>query len=452
MALNVTNLLTVVGKYVKTINTWNGYITALETAKDDIYTVLDNENLQDLYVDLPAQFEGFKSAVASWISTAISEIEDLLTDETYVLEELPIFSSDVTTVLNAIFDKMTTDNDTIKSSVVSLGGSDVDQNHTSFTGSRSSGRLFVTRILDGVSDPSSLVDAHTSYNNVEGQLAMSCDTFGKVTSSSIGAEVVQLFADSPSQASYSTDTESPGVGPTISNLEQNVLSLSNYDFSSWSGDNPTSWTLAGGSAGTDWIDSGGSGSGPLTIDTAGVTVKQQVTGLTRRKMYFFAALVSSGVDGTFTTVDWKFRVENVDGATVHKNFGTFQTDYADQSDPTDIYDYVYGFYCPNDDVNLNDIYICLEYDAEADSSLVGYVYKIIVTDVTYFNGLGWTFWNPHEEESTTDIAKSPLLVNDYTSISVSNNNGGVFQTFFRRAFNIQLPTADSPTISDTLAT
>jgi hypothetical protein len=453
MALVLNDLFTVVGKYVKTINTWNGYLTALSTAKGEIFTVLEAEDLEDLYVDIPSQFTGFQSAVSSWISSLIGEVEDLLVDETYILENLPIFTSDVTSVLNAIFDQMIVDEDTIESSVVTLGGSDTDQAKfvatTYAAGTAGGPSVFVTRTLDGVNDPSSLVSAHTSYNNVEGQLSKSGDVFAKVTSSSLGAEVLQIFADSPFEASYTGDAESAGNGPSITNAEATNLIASNYDFSSWSVNNPTNWTLAGGSAGTAWVDNSGTGAGPLRINTAGVTLKQLLT-LTRRTMYLIAAQVRTMPATPGNSTNWKLRIENVDGGTEHKSFGTKAVpDFV--SDGSDVYNYVYGFYSPDDSVNLSDIYFCLEYDSEAEAGDYGLVYKVIATPATYYNGLGFAFWNPYAENEDA-YTRSPLLVNDYGSIAISNNNNGVFQTFFRKAFNIQLPTADSPTISDTLAT
>ena len=40
---------------------------------------------------------------------------------------------------------------------------------------------------------------------------------------------------------------------------------------------------------------------------------------------------------------------------------------------------------------------------------------------------------------------------DKFTFAVSNNNSGVFQTFFRKGIGIQLPSAGSPTIADALA-
>ena len=465
MALDTTDLFTIVGKYIKAVNTWNGYLAALETAKGEIFTVLEAEDLEDLYVDLPSQFAGFQSAVSSWINSTIGEVEDLLTDEEYVLENLPISNTDVVSVLNAIYDQMVAESDTIKSSVVSLGGSDTDYSAFQFnngdalvTGSRP--RVFVTRTLDGVNNPSSLVTAHTRYNNVEGQVSKSCTVFAKCISSSIGGETVQLFASSPFEASYTADAESPGVGPILANAEGNSISMNNPDFTDWSVDDPTGWTLAGGVSGTDWEDFSSSGDGPLRINTAGVTVKQQITGLTRRTMYFIGAITEPVGSAGGQTATIKLRVENSTGGTVHKDFGSFTTTFQGtnyDNDEGDLYYYQYGFYSPNDTVNLNDIYFCFEHDAESNANIYTKLKKIIVAPVTYYNGLGFTFWNPLVAEDIsvdplTTSVHTPILVNEYGSIAISNSNAGVIQTFFRKAFNIQLPTADSPTIADSLAT
>jgi hypothetical protein len=455
MAFSTSGLLTVLGKYVKSINVMNGYFAALETQKDDIYTVLNSAGIQDLYVNLPSQYEGFKDAVSNWIATVIDDVEAILTDEEYVLDELPISATDVTTVLNAIFDHMIANSETIKSSVVSIGGADTDQNKFTILRSDAASMLldpygFVTRTLDGVNAPSSLVSAHPSYNNVEGQLAKTCTLYMKCTSSSAGAEVMQVFGDSPFEPSYTGDNENPGVGPSITNVESLNLITSNYQFDDWSGDNPTDWTLTGGAAGTDWEDESGTGAGPLKINTVGTYVKRQITGLSRRTMYFFGAVIGGGLTSGTNTV--KFRVETVDGATVHKNFPTLTF-----SGGAFGFDYVYGFYSPDDSVNLNDIYLTIEHDAEGNAANYTQVWKVVIAPVTYFNGLGLAMWNPWLEDGSLlstqgDEGVQILPTNSYGSTAISNNNGGVFQTFFRKAFNIQLPTADSPTISDTLAT
>lgn len=461
MALDSTGLFTVIGKYVKAINTWNGYITTLETQKDDIYTVLDAEDLQDLYVDLPSQFLGFKSAVASWISSLIGEVEDILLDEDYVTDELPIFQRDVTTVLNAIYDYMVDNSLTIKSSVVSIGGSDADTGSAQILSGSASAylskpRIFVTRTLDGLTAPSDSVAAHTRYNNIEGQLSMSCTLKAKCISSSEGAETMQIFSELDAEAPYSTSPESPGNGPTITNIEASNIVPNNYDFSAFSGDNPTGWIMSSGSAGTDWQDESGTEDGPLGMKTAGVYCKQQLTGLTRRQMYFVGAFYKVGGDNGETATT-KLRLENSTGVTVHKNLGSQTYTVGNGFSADDLNYYQFGFYSPSDTVNLNDIYVAFEHDAESDATISTVLKKIVVAPVSaYYNGLGVVFWNGLSATEAATYAdtsiRSPILVNEYGSLAISNSNAGVFQTFFRRAFGIQLPTADSPTIADSLAT
>jgi hypothetical protein len=454
MPASIAGLTNIIGKYIKTINTWNTLMgTTLEAQKDEIHTELVGENLQDLYIDLPSQFEGFKSAVSSWISTMIGEVEDLLTDEAYVLENLPIFATDVTTVLLALFDQMVADGDSFKASIVTLAGVDADQSFFVLDEGEADddyGYVFVTRLLDGVNAPSSLADSHPRYNNLESQLAMSCDILAKVTSSEEGAEVVQIFADSPTQASYTGDAESPGVGPSIINIESSNL-LENSHFDSWTVDDPNSWTLAGGVSGTAWEDQSGTGAGPLRMHTAGVTLKQQLTGLTAKQMYFFGVywvpLAGAGGAGT-NDLTVKLRLETSSGGTVWKDFGS-QVGDCSVDNAGKVH---YGFYAPTILDDLDNFYFCFEYDAETHADNYARVWAVGAAPVEYFNGLGWVFWN----WGLTDVnADWPVTTLDqWGDIAVVNGNQGVYQTFFRKAFNIQLPTdgSGSETISDTGAT
>lgn len=454
MALNLTDLFTIIGKYGYAVNSVNSQFAELETIKNQIFDALEDEGLEDHYTDVPAQITTMQTSVTSWIATFISEVEGVLVDEEFVLENLPIFETTVTAVLNAIFDQMIADSATIQSSVVTIGGTDADTG--SFEIARTDGvavdfpsTVYITRLLDGVNDPSDLVSAHQAYNGVESQLAKSCTTYAKCISDSAGGEVLQLFADSPEEASYTADVESPGVGPTIANVASANLISSNDEFTDWSGDNPTDWTLAGGVAGTDWEDVSGTGIGPLKIMTAGVTLKRQLSTLERRTSYFFG--FAFGAFANTGTITVKMRIESVDGLTVHKDFGSTVYNFGAESP-----EILYGFYSPTDSVNLNDIYLCLEYDAETDGASYIRPYKSVVAPTTYYNGLGFAFWNPITSDDSIifDDWSGNMMVelpeDSYGSILIENDDAGVFQTFFRKAFNIQLPTADSPTIPDSL--
>jgi hypothetical protein len=462
MALNLTTFYTVIGKNVKQINEMVTYYTELETAKDATYAVMNTAGLQDLYAPLPNAYLGFYGSVAGWIQELVSHTQSIIVDEEFVLDELPIFASDTATVLDAIFDYMVLNSSTLKASVVTLAGADADISRVTFqtgVGSLPAGSVgpsvLVSRLLDGVNAPTNLVRANTHYNNLESQLAMTSTVFAKCVASAPGQEVLQLFSDSPEQASYTYDAEAPGNGGQIVNAESNNLIATNYDFTAWSGDNATGWPATGGSAGTAWEDSSGTGVGPMRINTAGTYVKQQMSGLQRNTAYMFAAAIYQyGASGTATA---KMRIENVDGVTVHKAFTNVTS--ADVSSGSDSWKIMYGFYSPNNTVNLDDIYLAIEHDAESDSGTYMLIYKVVCVPVVYFNGLGFAFWNPYVDyqsvfNQAVGTTHEEIALNGYAQIAIVNGNEGVLQTFFRKAFNVQMPTdgTGSHTIADTLAT
>lgn len=169
----------------------------------------------------------------------------------------------------------------------------------------------------------------------------------------------------------------------------------------------------------------------------------------------FAAVVRYvGASGDATA---KMRIENVDGVTVHKAFGNITS--VDVSDTSVQWFYLYGFYSPNSTVNLDDIYLTIEHDAESDAGTYLLIYKVVAVPVVYFNGLGFAFWNPYVDYQSVynqaiGITQEEVPLNSYASIAIVNGNQGVIQTAFRKAFNVQMPTdgTGAETIADTLAT
>lgn len=463
MAFSSTNYFTTIGKFIKHVNVWNGYLTALDTAKSDVSTVLNTYSLLDYFVPVPAQIDAFQAQVSGWIQQYIADVEAITLDETIVISQLPIISKDIQTVLDAIIDYMTANAVHVTASVVTLGGSDVDIKKFKLTpggaGNGLEGNVFVSRILDGINAPSNRAAAKDSYLELESMLATSCTIYGKCLSSNPGQEVVQLFSELDSNNPYDDESEKPGTGPTLTNIESLNLVPSNYDFTNWSADNPVDWTLTGGVSGTDWEDLSSSGEGPLRISTVGTYAKQKIGSLQRRRQYFFGAIFNNiGSTGSATM---KFRVENSDGSTVHKNF----TSVTNADVTTDTFGYIYGFYAPDDSVNLDDIYVVFEYDAESNAGSSVDLYKVAISPVQFFNGLGFVFWNPLVVNPSTvydlgvlttsvDTAGDPPETQQdwYGSIAIANNNAGVIQTFYRKAFGVQLPVDGSPSLSDSLAT
>lgn len=458
MALDHDGLFAVIGKFVKTINTVNGYISALNSAEGEIYTILNTEALQRYYADpvnIPAQFDSFQSQVTQWTSALITDVSNILVDRAYVIDQLNLRSFSTTDVLNALYDYMILNSESLKSSVVSLGGSDVDKAiYCQGTLAETHGvtgqdplypALMVSRLLDGVNSPGNNVTAHLRYDGIESQLARSCTVYAELLTNEINNESAQLYSGISAVEPYQILSEDPGVGPIIQTPESNNL-LDNFDFSEWTATNvPAAWSMSGTIA-TDYSDISGNGSGPLKLSTEGTTASQKLEGLAYNTAYGIAVhwgvLTSGGTGDNIIGV----RLKTQAGATLVSQV----TEPIDVDGDTVTDGIIYLFFSLDETVNLTDVYLEIEFKTELDTSSVISVKKAVVAPINYWNGLGWMWWPTHN----LAIDKSYVPIGNKTSMAVSNNNGGVFQTFFRKAFAVQLPTVDSPgnTIDEAFAT
>lgn len=454
MAFDHVGFFTVLGKFVKTIDTVDGYHDAIETLKTEIRDVYEGEDLHDLYATMPTLVSGFQTNFTSFINSLITDLQNgLFADRDYVLEQLTFSGSGTTAVLNALYNYMVDNSLTIESSVVSIGGSDADK--AAGTVSLAKGAyLLCTRILDGVNNPGNGVSAHLRYLGAESQLARSTTAYAEVTSvASLSSESVQLFPTYSSSAgtgAYVLQDEEPAIGPTLVNGLSTRIGLVNADFNTFtadSGDSPDNWTLTGGTAGTDWsqqsnpsTDGEGITSG-LKVVTSGVSFKQQVTGLSHNTSYGF--FIFSEVQETAgESCDLVCTLETNAGSSI-KALGTFTTEV--QTNGTfhtvDNQFLNYAFFTLAESVSLTDLYLKVVVNNFTGTPNAA-IYQVGVVPVSYWNGLGWVYVSP----------KTPVELGTQGSLAVANNDNGVFQRFFRKAFAIQLPTADSPNIADSLAT
>jgi hypothetical protein len=447
MALDHDGLFKVIGKYVKAINIWMTYVTALNTSKGEIFTVLEEENLEDYYKSVPDQFAGFQSTITNWISSVILNTRDILLDRDYVIDELSIYNFQVTDVLNGLYDYMIDNAETIKSSVVTLDTNDVDkaasESLISINDDPQYPILFCSRTLDGVNSPGNNVAAHLRYDGIESQLARSCKVTAELIDNSVvGSEIAQLYTGVTAVEPYQLQSETPGNGPAITCVEgTNNLVANHYNFNSWSGDSPDGWSVSG-TITTDYVDgSAGNGTGPLRIKTQGVYALQKISNLEHHKLYYLGlfASINSSPGGGNNVIGIKLRT-NADATIVSQTTVTLDT--ASTEDGV-----AYTFFRLPATVDLNDVYVEVEYVTEASSADIIDINKVVLTPAVYWNGLGWAYWVLNH----TSSIKTYAALGHKTDIVIANNDAGLFQTFFRKAYAIQLPSADSPSIDDTLA-
>lgn len=453
MAFDITGFFTIIGKYVKTINSVDGYIAAVESLKDEIAGAYSGEDLEDLYKNVPGIISTIQSGMSAGIDSLIADVGNLLLDRDYVTEQLDFYETGTVAVLNALYQYMINNSATIKSSVVSLGGSDVDRKFSGGANPTNPGGLFLTRMLDGVNAPGNGVTAHTRYKGIEGQLARSTTVTAEVISTSgLNSETVQIYPTADETGAYEVQDEEPALGPALVNARSTRSGLLNPDFSTFTvTDVPDSWTVTGGTASTDFEEhslASSQGEGVvngLQVNTSGVAIKQALTGLAYNKMYVLFALVGAhGVLGDEgDTCDAVFSIEKGAGTSIHamgtRTVTLMQGD--DDGNVSNLYLFAKEFYIAESILDLSDVYLKVTFNNFSDASLP-VIYEVGVQELSYWNGLGVAWINPWY--------KYPLR--STASIAVSNNNGGVFQTFFRKALAVQLPTADSPSISDSLAT
>jgi len=254
-----------------------------------------------------------------------------------------------------------------------------------------------------------------------------------------GSESVQIFSQLPSYPSYGVETESPGIGPTINSAEIDNLIPNNYDFTSWNGNSPLSWSMSG-TITTDYSDKSGTGVGPLFLKTQGTTATQQVTGLSHLTTYIMGVVWYQSAD----TNQIQFRIKTLAGTTL----GSSSISHVIDALNSDVYAVGYTHFVLDETVDLDDVYAEIEYEVEYTTAHTVTIEKVFIVPATWYNGLGWAYIRPFSGRHTTAV----MTQSGNATMVVANTDGGVFQTFFRKAYNVQLPTADSPSINDSLAT
>ncbi len=453
MAFDHDGFFAVVGKRIKAIDVWYSYIAAIESHKVGMQDILETEDLTDLYVTLPPMISAMQDNVTSWIQALIADVSNLFQNRTYVIEQLNVSEYTNTAVLNAIYDYMVANGESIKPSIVTLGGSDANLKSS---GSGVDPQLFCCRILDGVNDPGNGITAHKRYLGVESQLARSTTVKVEVTADTPGQETAKVYSSGPVTGPYVLEDEEPGNGSDMTTIQASSIVVNGF-FNGWTDGEPNSWSVTGTKI-TDYVDSSGTGLGPLKIITTGIKASQQVPSgqLQKNRMYFagvhFAGL-SNGVDTD--QVEVLIRIRNLSGTI---EYATPQstvlpiTIFSPGSIPYEAATAFLFFYL-DDNVDLNNVYVEVEaVEAPTESGSGLFIQKVVVAPAVYYNGLAWAWWPVLAgwQGVISYVALAP--VGHITSMAIVNGDQGVIQRYFRKAHNIQLPTNDSPTIADTLAT
>jgi hypothetical protein len=448
-AAGYTDLFEDVGKMLKYLNVYRAYASTSLIADHDAIAVVLNTNLRyDILSGLPEQYVGFRDGATGWVNSLASRIERRLMHFDTIINNLPITGvAGIQEVLAELIVDMITEEEDVKACVVTIGAVAADPENAG------DATVLTTKILDGYSSPRAGFPPHMSYRGINSQLAVTSETIMLVastdskTGATEGREQWSVAGSTTGSSSFDWRNEGSGNGPTITTGNGAGI-LTNGGFESFSTANtPDNWTIGGGVPGTDIFKETSSvkrGISALKFTGDGIVdpllISQAVssTQVNTKRSY----CVACWVKGTAGIVAGNLLIQfsgtgYTPGVTEKINMDATalaaQTTYGLKSFFVNI----------PADIPSNfalEIRITGGLTAAKDVLIDG----LVLTPTTWHGGIGIAIV----------AGATPVIIGDRFSFSVANDNAGVFQTFMRKKFGIQLPsqTDASETQPDSLAT
>lgn len=459
MAINYTNLFTDIGKNVKAVNQFHDSarstppsVPSYDDLLLEIQTRYEGQLLQRLIEGLESTYNGYRDTSSSWASQQSDRVQQRLLDRDTVVNELAGADvGDIDRTIREIFRDMLAQSETIQDSSVIVGSPTPDGTNVG------NGTINTTDILDGVTPPSPGFGSFLLYKNEESSLVvpselmtLTCIADEDTTGTPEGHEIFLWEGQPATNGIFGWKTEGSGVSLQISTA-QAAETLANRDFESWNGANvPNNWAIESGVAGTEIIQETADidvhrGTSALKLVGTGVNVRliQELPSeagsflVPNQQMYYAVYVKAAGVtDGKLT-----IRMESPSGGYTAPAseeivlntaaLGALST-YTNQT-----------FFLMLNSSLPEDLRWVIRYEADVASGPDGEVWidSMGLTPLAYANGIGLAI----------SAGSSSFVVNDRFTIQIDNTEG-MFQQFFRRRFQFQLPQSISPTISDILTT
>jgi len=458
MALNYTTFFTVIGKYVKTLNIFansNGdFFNKIQIGINDCENILEANSLNHLVTNLHPTMELFKRDVERWADSLTGEVRTVMSDSSFVLENLVLFDSDFDAIINEIMSDMKSQSQTIKANSVIATAS-----ATGFS-SKPTIEILVANFgsgLDGISSPARNWPASRHYNELESEGTITeglTPTYLEcVSAPNDGSELLKWIALFPETLAYRSEVESPGNSENIPISSSENIIDSNSEFEEFVNGVPTGWTVTGGNAGTDYgeYNIGFRGNKSLVIKDQAITVTRPITNLTSGKGYFVSIEVGDQIlpeDHTNTksgsqsdAIDVSVTGTKLDGSTYTSSAAIVNPQYAAVDDD---WQTTYRFFSLPFDIVVSTVTLSIAVTPFAgDWTLID---EAILAPAHYYNGNAYAV----SRGQITDQLELGDRADAAINLQLST---GIFQTFFAKAFNYMLPSdnSSSETIPDSLA-
>lgn len=449
MAVSYSALFTALGELIQRNNQFYTLFGTIDTYIGQIEADFQAQAYDDKLGDIYTTRDSWKADVLSWCNTLKTLATGVLTDRATILEQLRLGDNSSTSVVLVALVQDMTGAQTVQRSTVTIGSvTDTLANTTS------AGDLFLDKVLDGYNAPATNASANTAYNGVNSELALTSDNmFIECISDSEesgvdeGAEVWQWSGRPKKTDALNWQTPGSGTGPTITTLNAGTTSyLTNAEFEDFTSNSPDSWDVITGTTGTHILEeSTGAqvyrGNAALKFvgdgSLAAIEINQDVLGtLIPRAKYLVAVWVKG--DATFAAGNLLIAFEGTGYSA-----GSTEKITMDTAALAAATAYV-----------MKSFYIIMPAEIP-DNFRLSILLQGTPTNgaIVRFDGLAFgpvTFFNGISAAIVAGAAK--FIKGDRYTFAITNNDAGVIQKFFRDAFLVQLPSAASPSIADTLAT
>jgi hypothetical protein len=481
MTLSYDHLFSDIGEMIEAIDDiYTIAATTLPAIADEIEDELIDETDKgdgltpaaryDILSGIPEIFIRFQDTAIGWIGQLAAKVEQSLTDVDILSEtDLPLDrSASAEDVMKELYRKMIDDTETVDASTVQIAGADQNAGAaTADANNQGNGKVFVTRILDGYSEPASGAPSLRQYTydranslwpgggaayvGEESQLAvasetmtLTCESDSETDGLAEGGESFGIIGGLAGRSDYDWETEGSGRGSSISVMNQSGL-VTDGEFENFTTNDPDSWTIDNGSAGTHIFEETVNmhrGSACLKYSGDGAQATIQVSqdasaSLIPLKRYCVACWVKGMAGIAAGTLTIQFEGTGYTAPTVEKismNAAAlaaqvaFGEEYFFVNMPAEIPD---------------DFELVVKITGTLTNAKDVLIDGLALGEVAWHGGVGWAIL----------AGSNPLLRGDRFTCTITNDNAGTFQKFFRKHFKMQLPSnsAAGETIDDAWA-
>lgn len=447
MAVDYEDLFGFIGKWIKPVNNAVSYystITTDETALTSGNAYGDGTDYDVHTYQVKPVMDALRSSISSFCSSAASQVEQILKNREGVIKQLGLGNNtNFLDIVNALFNDMVANSESTAASAVTIGAI------TRTVTNAAAGYAYADKGLDGVTPPIANGPSLDFYLGVDSQLAAASDNItitciqdSDSLSGSPGSEQWRIEGEPSSNAAFGWLSEGSGTGPTFTTLSRRNNLITNGDFETWTGTNVLgSWTYATGAATTNWVQE------TSTVYIGDSALKVLGTGAVPTLTINQAAPTSLQVKKRYVLGCWiKGDASTSAGSLVIKFTGTGYTEGSTEKielNTTALQSTTWTHYkCfVNIPANIpSDFKIAISFTSSFNGTC--YIDDLVLGVPTYHGGICYAVFEGQDK----------FINGDTFTLSVTNDDAGAFNKFFRKAFRFQCPTSSTPTRDNSLTT